>query len=202
MFKYFHNDYVNVYSLRNKISRLDAKECLSKYGTDIDKSFINKIEFKGEDNYTQHKQVSYSVWDINSAITCRNLPVNISLDSSYNNIPLHNVSEIKFFLNKGIDLFNENNPFFNDRCSEGYYPYNKQYTLKERRQNYLMNQTISCTPGCDYGGLDDNGNIMCSCNNTYNSINISILPAHRNSVTTLNWDVIGCMEPITKRVRI
>ena len=61
-----------------------------------------------------------------------------------------------------VDIFNKNSPFFNDICftfdNEGY-----DITLSKRKNMFYF--SISCSEGCKYIGIDNDGYSICNCNN-------------------------------------
>lgn len=65
--------------------------------------------------------------------------------------------------NKGIDIFNSNDPFFNDFCEPFYTEDSKDVILLDRRNDFFKNVTL-CESGCNYTHIDYVTNrIECTC---------------------------------------
>ena len=84
-------------------------------------------------------------------------------------LPYINLEEAKDFYQKGVDVFNESDPFFNDIC----YPFTTNFSsdiiLADRRTDIFRNISF-CDSGCIYNGIDyDLMIVNCLC--TIDSIN-------------------------------
>jgi len=72
----------------------------------------------------------------------------------------------KTFSDKGIDIFNPQDKFFNDICHPFDNPYDKDIILKDRRNDIYRNVTF-CENGCIYNGINYNlkfANCICKSN--------------------------------------
>lgn len=83
-------------------------------------------------------------------------------------VPINNTKGVNVTLaqelaDKGIDVYNSSDPFFNDVC----FPYTSEdgtdVTLDDRRKNYYQNVSF-CEAGCSYNGVDLNSQeANCTC---------------------------------------
>ena len=65
----------------------------------------------------------------------------------------------------GYDLFNSEDPFYNDKCTKFTAPFDSDITLKLRNELYLLYAKISCSDKCLYDTFDENNDtIYCNCN--------------------------------------
>ena len=137
--------------------------------------------------------------DIELKNYCGNEPILIKFPIPQNTNIYSNKETIFTFQEKGINLLDNKNEFYTDRCfllknSNG-------LTLKERMMHYFNNETANCSPGCKYLGLDSFSRIICQCDNSTTEISISINTAFILSVSTLNYDVIMCFKQVIEQVK-
>jgi len=89
---------------------------------------------------------------------------NIKKEYSIKNSSLLNIEKILYFKNKGIDIFQIKDKFFNDIC----YPYsdydsNSDMILSDRISDIYQNYSI-CEIGCEYESLNiENMKVICNC---------------------------------------
>ena len=76
---------------------------------------------------------------------------NIVIEKDISN--LLNDKNVRDLLEQGINLFDENDPFFNDICFHFESPTKRDMTIKDRILIYNPNISL-CNPGCEYKGLD------------------------------------------------
>ena len=73
-----------------------------------------------------------------------------------------NMNNAREFADKGIDIFNESDDFFNDKCK--YYDINLDITIQDRREDIFQDVNF-CGDNCIYNGINYSLNIAnCSCN--------------------------------------
>ena len=149
----------------NGVSSIDLSPCeeiLRRENNipDTEKLIVVKYEILKEDSMVN--QVEYRVYRENGKeldlMVCQN--INIEISYPYNpNIDLSTAEELS---EKGIDVFNSSDPFFNDIC----YPYSIDgidVPLEERRNEYYQNMTL-CEGNCEYKGINyDTKRIICDC---------------------------------------
>ena len=65
----------------------------------------------------------------------------------------------------GYDIFNSEDPFYNDKCTKFTTHFDSDITLKLRNELYLLYAKISCSDKCLYDTFDENNDtIYCNCN--------------------------------------
>ena len=128
---------------------------------------------------------------------CEN--VNIAIKNKIRDNSLLNIDQIIYFKNKGIDILEINDAFFNDIC----YPYsdeksNSDMILKDRVSDIYKNYSL-CEKGCEYEYFDvENLYVKCNCKVKQNIIN----PAQegnfktyiQNSFLYSNFGIIKCYK--------
>ena len=151
-------------------TRVDFDECEQllknkyNYSNSTTLTFF-KVEFEDDENkYALYNQIKYFVFDENKEI------LNLSLCEDIN-IPIHyaikedvklDIEKINKFKNKGVDIFNIKDEFFNDLC-KAYSESNNDMILKDRI-NYIYQNYSLCEEGCDYDKIDLNYmSIICNC---------------------------------------
>ena len=147
-------DFLNCEKKLREANGLNESSILSVFQTQIEssneKSLINKIQYVVYDE--NNNQLNLSV--------CENDPIRINY-AIRNNTKL-NTTMLSSFANKGIDILNSSDPFFNDICytySEG----GSDIILKDRISEIFQNYSI-CDTGCDYESVDtENLTVSCSC---------------------------------------
>jgi surface protein len=116
------------------------------------RSLVDQVEYKIYDN--EQNEVDLSICD--SAA--------IKIQYKITNSSLINLEQIKYFNEKGIDIFNINDTFFNDIC----YPYsdnnsNSDMILSDRVSDIYQNLSI-CGKECEYNSFNiDKQAVNCNC---------------------------------------
>ena len=124
----------------------------------------------------------------------------ILINSPINTQKLDNFELIKDLTNIGIDLYNQSDSFFNDRCN------NKNINdtdipLSLRRELFFQDNSL-CEKNCQYDGIDLNNNeVKCNCDvkvETNFSINEekSINNFGDNVISSINFDIIYCYKKL------
>ena len=148
---------------------IDFKECESKlreYYNLSNTSVLSvfQTETTSSNNKSLTNKVQYVVYDENNTLLnlsiCENQQIRINYaikgDSDFN------LSKYSQFENKGIDILNSSDPFFNDIC----YPYSdgsSDMILSDRINDIYQNYSL-CDSGCEYEGLNStSGTVSCSC---------------------------------------
>ena len=123
---------------------------------------IAKIDIDREPS-TITKQVEYKVYTKEGTPLNTDVCNEINIDISY---PLTDIDLTKgeFYYNKGIDIYNVSDPFYNDVCFS-YAENGTDITLKKRRE--LIYENISfCEDNCYYEGINYTvSKVLCSCYN-------------------------------------
>ena len=148
---------------------IDFKECESKlreYYNLSNTSVLSvfQTETTSSNNKSLTNKVQYVVYDENNTLlnlsVCEKQQIRINYaikgDSDFN------LSKYSQFENKGIDILNSSDPFFNDIC----YPYSdgsSDMILSDRINDIYQNYSL-CDSGCEYEGLNStSGTVSCSC---------------------------------------
>jgi hypothetical protein len=94
---------------------------------------------------------------------CKDLRQTIQLPIS--NSTNFNMTLYKELKTQGIDIFDRNNTYFNDRCASYIDPSLKKDTTINWRREKLLQSTLPQCEGfdCTYIGINDNGYVECSC---------------------------------------
>ena len=139
-----------------------------------DKSLINHVE--------------YQVYDDNKTLLdlslCKDIDIEINYAMKENLLDINSISQFK---DKGVDVFNINDSFFNDIC----HPYsnsdNNDIVLEDRIKDIYQNYSL-CEDDCNYNGLDlINKTISCDCK-VKSNINISSI--NESSIVLIQFDDI------------
>ena len=130
-------------------------------------------------------QVEYQVYDDNKTLLnlslCKDIEIEITYAMKNNSLDMNSISK---FNNKGIDVFNINDSFFNDIC-QPYSDSNNDIVLEDRIKDIYQNYSL-CEEGCLYNGIDlVNKTISCDCKvKTNMSLNNS------RTITLIHFDDI------------
>ena len=113
---------------------------------------------------------------------------------------IENLDKMREFQNLGIDLYNKNDPFFNDRCNNQEYN-NTDIPISLRRE-LLYEEKSLCEPNCEYEEYDINTDrVKCNCD-IKNEINLEVNQEYsidnfgESIVSSLNWDIIFCYDKL------
>ena len=106
-----------------------------------------------------------------------------------------NIFQARKFQLKNINILNEIDPFYINRCFTYFDETNRmiELTLGERKAIYYKNQIVLCSPGCIFKGFDKNYFIICDCKNVTN-IAANVLSVTSNSLSSLNYDIALCIN--------
>ena len=120
----------------------------------------NKKSFSSQSKYKLYRENGE---EINISEICKNTNISIGKKINLKN-NLENEDVSMRLLEEGINLYDPNDPFFNDIC----YPYQDEngndIPLESRKKDFYQN-TVMCIEGCEYSGINKNtSKIMCNCN--------------------------------------
>ncbi len=192
---------INASHLSNS-TYINFKKCedLLRYTLNISSSRIItflQMEINNNNENSLVNKVEYQVYDDNKTLLdlsiCKDIDIEISYAMKDNSLDMNSISEFK---DKGIDIFNIDDSFFNDIC----HPYsdsNNDIVLEDRIKDIYQNYSL-CDDGCTYNGLDlINKTISCDCKVKTNiSINESslILKQFNEIKIESNFGLIKCYE--------
>ena len=187
-----------------QLSKIDFSPCekaLRKhYGYPLTEQFIFvKIDI---DRNTLTDQVEYAVYNSKGVqldmSICKDEKITITY--TIKNTSAINSSMAEYYANYGIDIFDAEDPFFNDIC----YPFttedNTDITLADRRKDIYQNLSL-CESKCDYDSIDlENYTVTCTCS-VKEELNTKItFDFFENSFlsvfTDSNYEVIKCYNLI------
>ena len=159
---------INVRDSHNS-TYVDLSVCESilrkKYNISVNEILtIMQIEIDKKNEKSLNNQVEYSIYDAQkkklNLSYCKD--VQIKVNYKIVNESLLNKSEISYYSELGIDIFDDQDSFFNDIC----YPFsnsNSDIVLKDRFLDIYQNYSL-CDNGCDYDQIDiEKMLITCSC---------------------------------------
>ena len=116
------------------------------------------------------------------------------------------IDQAKEYAEKGIDVFNPLDDFFNEKCK--YYGIDKDITLKDKRDDIYQDVDF-CGDNCKNGGFDYSLNIVnCSCDSNSLQDNIenidkdkdekvslnNVAKSFKSGLLSFNYDVIKCFN--------
>ena len=123
-----------------------------------------QFELNNENKNVLYNQIKYFLYNEKNEILdlslCENIttPIHYSIKED-NELDLEKIEQFK---NKGIDIFNINDEFYNDLC-QAYSESNNDMILEDRRDNIYLNYSL-CEEGCNYENVDlDYMTVTCNC---------------------------------------
>ena len=144
-------------SLKNKIYFDECYEKVKKVYNIKEDLIIVYVER----NNIANSKPAYSLYDpisgkkLNGEAICNQERIVIEKNMSYffTGISDDDYNEMKSLIDQGINLFDPNDPFFNDVCFHFESPSKRDITLKDRILTFYPNISL-CDPGCEYEGLN------------------------------------------------
>ena len=120
------------------------------------------------------------------------------------NLPFKQSARLKMDLYKSaailkgvVDLYNKESPGYKSRCLKSVEFTTKADTsINYRRTKLYQNESINCSPGCEYEGLDDNSYVKCNCQieegNKISNNSTGFDPLF--SFPNYNFDIVMCYK--------
>ena len=159
----------------SSLSRVDLSKCIqllinSGIVSSSDSLMILQIDSSSENKITS--DVSYALYFSNGTQIDLSLcdDTEVKITSSVNTSMISNYDEAKYiYENNKYDIFDINDPFYNDICTSYTSDDGTDVTLKDRQNNYF--ESISfCDDNCHYAGYDFKHDLVnCICNSTNNN---------------------------------
>ena len=124
----------------------------------------DKKSIKNEfSSHTKYKMYLLNGDEIDINDICKELEVKVEKNIKLSKKLENNNELMSRMLEEGINVYDKNDPFFNDKC----YPYTDEHgndvPLENRKEDYYQN-TIYCIDGCEYNNINVNtSNIICNC---------------------------------------
>ena len=174
------NEYIQSYNKENELSSVILGECetLLKKAYNIDDN-LSLLILKVEkiDSKTNAKNVQYEIYHpINKTQLdlsyCSETTIDILIPKRIDNKTLSLFEDLK---NKGYDLFNPNDSFYNDICSKYTSENSTDVTLSDRKNDFYINDTeVYCQDGCVYKNYDtETQTYRCTCSVNSDNINLN-----------------------------
>ena len=147
-------DFSKCENILRKKNGLSSSDILTTYQIEIDnpneQMLINNIE--------------YAVFDENKNKLDLSVCENEIIEINYKiNTSMINMTKVQYYAEKGINVFDIKDEFFNDIC----YPYSEDDSdmiLKDRRKDIYENYSI-CENNCEFDRINTTSNIVtCKCN--------------------------------------
>ncbi len=199
-------------AIENRMAFADFSDCQkilkSYYNISEDINLlINKVEFdpmtdvKRANDSAASQGVSFEFINpltkekLNNTL-CESVPTPISIPfkkSERINMQMYQkAATVKAFL----DLYNSNSPGYHSRCFKTtQFDTGADVSLNYKRTNMFQNQTVSCSPGCIYEGLDENKYVKCNCTSSGNNeISNSGNDEYFSPLPKMNYDIIMCYK--------
>ena len=171
----------------NNISYIDFGECEAKLKQKhkINYLLILKFDIKLDDN--SPTTVEYEVYNpytkekLDLSI-CRNEKINIEIPKildEYSMILYQNISSF------GYDVFNKNDPFYNEICTVYSSEDSTDVLLIDRRLSYYNENLLFCENGCEYSNYNvDRKTASCKCEVKKNtSLDLNIIGFEKNNIS-------------------
>ena len=209
-------DIAPIEQIKNGISGLDLGDCIEelkgKYNISENEDLIvvetETKEDKSDKNNNKDsidigKDVKVTITDINGNILnmsyCQNDIKVMKYIGDNNEI---NINTAEDFAEKGVDVFNASDEFFNDKCK--YYDHDVDIIIKDRREDIFQNVNF-CGDKCAYNGMNYSLNIaICSCDSTSlqeddeendEKLNLhNFANSFKSEIFSFNYDVIKCFN--------
>ena len=197
--------------IKKGISSVDLGECKQiikqHYNISDNESFIIlNIESKNIENKTEknnNDDNSFYLGKNNQIAIFDNLGRKLDLSVCNKNIKLMkyigdidivdlDIQSAKTLSNKGIDVFNPKDDFFNDICKEVDDINGKDMILNDRRTDYFQNATF-CQEGCSYTGINYEimaANCLCNAHSLKLEENNNEEKNNKQQNEKINFDVI------------
>ena len=202
-------DYEIIISPVNKIrsfnsTYVDLGECVDilreKYNLSSDEVIsILQVEIDALNEQVIANQIEYIVFDEEKnkldLSFCQDLQ--ISVNYKIKNSSLIDKNKVMFYSDMNVDIFNHNDPFFNDICYS-YSQDNKDMILKDRVKDIYQNYSF-CEDKCEYKKMNkDLSTVTCTCN-VKTELNIKTkMPVFykimENSFKDSNFEVVKCFR--------
>ena len=170
---YFNGSKINCGNSENLLYLNECEEKIKEAYPSDSKFYLMQFDLnekleESENKKSVSSQSKYKIYringeEININEICKNTKIKIEKDLEINPNSKLKKEEIMKLLEEGINVYDINDPFFNDIC----YPYQDEngndIPLESRKEDYYQN-TVVCIKGCEYSGINENtSKVMCNC---------------------------------------
>ena len=189
----------------NNISYIDLGECEEKLKQKhkINYLLILKFDVKLDDN--SPTSVEYEVYNPYSKerldlSICSNEKINIEVPKILDDYSLVLYQNLSSF---GYDIFNKNDPFYNDICTVYSSEEKTDVLLIDRRLSYYNESLLFCESGCEYSKYNvDRKTVTCKCEIKKNvSLDLNVIGFEKNNISSffdikayMNIKVVKCFN--------
>ena len=158
-------------SNQKNISSIDLGECeailkrsygipenesliIMKIDTATKRSITNKVEYK----VYSKSGVKLDLSLCNEAEISLSVPINVPEDIDIG------IEKAETLAQQGYDIYNSDDPFYNDICATFTSEYNTDVPLEDRKKDYYYQNVSFCEEGCEYNGINlESMTVNCSC---------------------------------------
>ena len=204
---YYSNKPFNSDSTISSINFSQCETILKENGiiSEYESLIITKLDILQTNTIT--REVQYQIYTDNGKKIdleyCKDINIEIiyPIDDPYS----INYEKVKEMSKEGIDIYNINDPFFNDIC----FPYSingKDIILEDRRNIIYQNINI-CKDNCNYNKINyETKTVSCNCDTSYNYFDLTRTNTEKNKVNikdifsnkfkNLNINILKCFNLI------
>jgi hypothetical protein len=166
-------------ALSDNMANIDFENCkiilMNIYNITEESIVMKQMDYNAKTNIdkmgdaTQSNSTNFAFFNIQdneklNTTYCKGISVPISLsipNSERLNMQLYTLSAK---LLEGTDVYNKESPSFHSRCFKSFdFNTTADISINARRTNLYQNDSMNCSPGCDYKGIDDERKVICDC---------------------------------------
>ena len=191
----------------NNISYIDFGECETKLKQKYKINYLLVLKFDAKLDDNSPTIVEYEVYnpytkeELDLSI-CSNEKINIEIPTKLDEYSLVLYQNISSF---GYDVFNKNDPFYNDICTVFSSEDDTDVLLIDRKLSYYNENLLFCENGCEYSNYNaDRKTVTCKCEVKKNiSLDINVIGFEKNNIsgffdikTYMNIEVVKCFDSL------
>jgi len=205
-------------ALSDNMAIIDFENCkiilMNIYNITEESIVMKQMDYNAKTNIdkmgdaTQSNSTNFAFYNIQdneklNTTYCKGISVPISLsipNSERLNMQLYTLSAK---LLEGTDVYNKESPSFHSRCFKSFdFNTTADISINARRTNLYQNDSMNCSPGCDYKGIDDLRKVICDCSELGESelSNNSTLE-NLFKMPVMNFDISMCYSQVFLNVR-
>ena len=199
-------------AMNNNLSYIDFEECISvlKNVWNIDEEqnlFVAQIEVNRTTQVTN--RLDYAIYRENGQKLDLSVCSNLNLKVNYYITDVSNISleTAKALEEKGIDIYNGKDDFFNSYCVNFTSEYQTDVILKDRREYYFKNVSY-CEVNCSYLHINlDTHRVECACpvkgaTEDEDEDKNENPPDFSSEITSSNYEVIVCYNQVFNKEKL
>ena len=200
-------------AMNNNLSYIDFEECISVlknvWNIDEDQNlYVAQIEVNRTTQVTN--RLDYAIYRENGQKLDLSVCSNLNLKVNYYITDVSNISleTAKALEEKGIDIYNGKDDFFNSYCVNFTSEYNTDVILKDRREHYFKNVSY-CEVNCSYLHINlDTHRVECACpvkgatETEEDEDKNENPPDFSSEITSSNYEVIVCYNQVFNKEKL